>query len=539
MIDDTAAYIFARTAYDFLLSQFHALAFGWLGRMLLWVHGIGSSLLTLHLMWQGFQLITGHASSSATARVTDSVRAVIIMGLALGTTVGGATLFQWLGGDLVRAVAAVVHGGDGDLLGEIDRNFGYMQLALSSIDAISAPNEEIQAAKDWNMAFVTWGIGFPGLVGMAMLLVFQITLSLFVGFGPFFVLCLIWRRTRPLFDNWLLYGLGTMFSLATLAVMLEIALPVIGAVAAAFWTAGWTGANPEGVTSLAVQQGGLGLILTTMIISAPGIAAKFFKATLGDFMPFSAFMNRMDARQAAQAYAGPSHTYVPEREHTPTPMHAHRVSTPAQAQADEVKQATDTRTFSERYPNALVSLDGHGGEGDSIAASLRSLVLTQPDTIRAFSGADVRVTGTSGAFSSSSVAQMQEVMARDFNVVEHMLRRSGDAELIERLKNTRIELSLDDWKSRYAGTQNADAYAQAHFMGTRIEFSADRVKAAETMHYRVEQIIHELRHFTIENNSMKSAVSGIPSSPIEHDARAFAEDFMNKYWKTEYEFYKK
>lgn len=539
MIDDISAYIFARTTYEFLLSQFNALAFGWLGRTLLWVHGIGSTLLALHLMWHGYQLITGRTSSSATAPLTDSVRAVVILSLALGTTVGGNTLFQWLGEDLVRAVAAVVHDGDGDVLGEIDRNFGYMQLALSSIDWIQAPTTDIQAAKARNMGLVTLGIGGPGLMGMAMLLTLQIALSLFVGLGPLFVLCLIWRRTRPLFDGWLLHGLGTMFAMATLVVMLEIALPMVGAVAAAFWTATWTGANPEGVTSLAMQQGGLGLILTTMIISAPWIAARFFKATLGDFLPFSAFMNQMDDRQAAQAYASSSHAYAPERDHAPTPTHAHRVSASAQAQTDEIKQATDTRTFSERYPNAVVSLDGHGGEGDPLPASLRALAMTQPTPIRTFSSADVRVTGTSEAFSSSSVEQMQKVMAQDCNVVEHMLRRSGNVELVEKFKVLKIELSLDDWRVKYAGTQNADAYAQAHFVGARVEFQADRVKAAGTMHYRVNQIVHELRHLTTENNDMKSASSGTPGSSIEHDAREFAEDFMNKYWKPEYEFYKK
>ena len=41
--------------------------------------------------------------------------------------------------------------------------------------------------------------------------------------------------------------------------------------------------------SLAMQQGGIGLILTTLIISAPPMASAFFQGTLGQFQAFGPF----------------------------------------------------------------------------------------------------------------------------------------------------------------------------------------------------------------------------------------------------------
>ncbi|MFA0925036.1 hypothetical protein ACDH50_18840, partial [Xanthomonas fragariae] len=38
----------------------------------------------------------------------------------------------------------------------------------------------------------------------------------------------------------------------------------------------------------ALQQGGLGLVLTTLIITAPPMAASFFQGTLGQFTAYSA-----------------------------------------------------------------------------------------------------------------------------------------------------------------------------------------------------------------------------------------------------------
>jgi type IV secretion system protein VirB6 len=41
------------------------------------------------------------------------------------------------------------------------------------------------------------------------------------------------------------------------------------------------------MTSQALQQGGMGLILTTLILTAPPMAAMFFQGTLGSFTAYS------------------------------------------------------------------------------------------------------------------------------------------------------------------------------------------------------------------------------------------------------------
>lgn len=49
-------------------------------------------------------------------------------------------------------------------------------------------------------------------------------------------------------------GIGTMFSLALLSVMVAIALKMVLAVAATFWVGRFTGASTEGINSMALQQ---------------------------------------------------------------------------------------------------------------------------------------------------------------------------------------------------------------------------------------------------------------------------------------------
>jgi type IV secretion system protein VirB6 len=49
------------------------------------------------------------------------------------------------------------------------------------------------------------------------------------------------------------------------------------------------GASQEGINSMALQQGGLGLILTVLIVTAPPMAASFFQGMLGQFSAYNQF----------------------------------------------------------------------------------------------------------------------------------------------------------------------------------------------------------------------------------------------------------
>ncbi|WP_425513355.1 type IV secretion system protein [Stenotrophomonas indicatrix] len=91
----------------------------------------------------------------------------------------------------------------------IDRNLGYMQLALTSVSVLDVAGDvTLDSAKRRAM----W----------------------FIGFGPLFILCLLFEQTKSLFQRWLFYGIGTMFSMAVLAAMTGIAMEMVARVAASF-----------------------------------------------------------------------------------------------------------------------------------------------------------------------------------------------------------------------------------------------------------------------------------------------------------------
>ncbi|WP_192874310.1 hypothetical protein [Pseudomonas syringae] len=89
------------------------------------------------------------------------------------------------------------------------------------------------------------------------------------------------------------YVPGTLFSMSMLSVVSAMLLKLSYKLAAALWVA--KGLNSlmdnyvEGLSSQAMQQGGIGLLLTTVIISMTTVAAALWQVSMDSLMAFSAF----------------------------------------------------------------------------------------------------------------------------------------------------------------------------------------------------------------------------------------------------------
>ena len=312
LFEDTTNIVFFKLVNEFLQSEIDRFGIELLGRTLRWIGMIALSAMTIWIMLQGWRIVTGRSRDSLMALVSDSLRATLIVGIATGMTFGGPRIFEFLSNDVNAAITAVVTGRDTNAYDDIDRSLAYMQVALSSIDSLDVGQSEIvNEAKNRNLWFTGIGIAGPAITGGAMLLLNKVAMALFIGLGPMFILCLLFEQTKQLFSKWLFYGIGTMFSLALLSVMVAIALKMVLAVAAAFWVGRFTGATTEGINSMALQQGGLGLILTVLIVTAPPMAAAFFQGMLGAFTPYTAFSSDGGARASREGRWSGGGSYPP------------------------------------------------------------------------------------------------------------------------------------------------------------------------------------------------------------------------------------
>lgn len=264
---------------------------GFIGRTMSLAGAVALTLMTLWILFKGIRILTGKSQESMMALVMDSLRATLIVAAATTVAAGGSSVVTTMADGMTDVIYQTVTGErEDDPYSAIDKSLGYMQLAMLSIDALQINGDAtVAAAKTRAQVFTGVGIAGPALIGGTLLMLNRIAIALFVGLGPIFILCLLFDVTKQLFSKWLLFGIGTMFSLGVLSVMVSLALDVVLAVAASFWVGNFLGTRTEGISSMALQQGGLGLVMTMLIVTVPPMAASFFQGTLGQFSAVNAF----------------------------------------------------------------------------------------------------------------------------------------------------------------------------------------------------------------------------------------------------------
>lgn len=300
--------------YDFLSDEIAIRMSELLGRATTFATSVALVLMTIWVWWQGWRLVTGQSRDSMAQFFAQSAQRTFIIAMAFGFSIGGTPLYEFLAEGLPEAINEIVTGDDEPLGKSIDDNLLKMQLAMSSIDLLqTGGSEAVSDAKARAQWFAGIGTGGPAIVGGTMLLMFKIAIGLFVGFGPIFIMCLLFDFTKQLFSKWLFYGIGTMFALAMLSMMVEIATRMVSAVAVSMWLGDFLTnlvvGDSAGINSRAMQQGGLGLILTMMIISVPPIAAAFFNGVLGQFTPYAAFGSGAQTSPGARGPGSPPGQY--------------------------------------------------------------------------------------------------------------------------------------------------------------------------------------------------------------------------------------
>ncbi len=293
-IQSIGDFVFFRLILDYLDDRINKFGLDLLNNMMTWVGGIALVLMTLWVLIQGYRIVTGQSRDSMMALVTNMARAALIVSVATSMAMFGTSIQDFLTNDVKGVITTVVTGKDDPPEKQIDEALGWMQVALSSVDAIKVMDDpSLSDEKTQAQFFIGLGTGGPAVVAGSMLLLYKIAMALFIGLGPLFILCLLFDQTKDMFKRWLFYGIGTMFSMAVLAAMVSIALDMVIRVSVSFWARAafneWIlkDGAADGFTSQAMQQGGMGLILTTLILTAPPMAAMFFQGTLGGFMAYS------------------------------------------------------------------------------------------------------------------------------------------------------------------------------------------------------------------------------------------------------------
>lgn len=261
-------FVFFKLISDYLGHAVATLTGGLMTRAMEVVGLLAPSLMFAWLMIVGYQVATGRYRGSATALMTDLTKKTVIVLMAATMSFFGTDLSRLITVNMDQAINTLVTGESGTGTVEaVDQNLAYTQVATAVIDAVVVMEDaELQREKANALLLASFGTSSPALAAGAMQLFFQFVLGWFIGLGPVFILAALFPATQRLFRRWLQYGIATLFAMAGLSAVTAIVLEFCLKVAAGYWGAkainGISGAEPEGLSLLAHQQGWLGLIMS-------------------------------------------------------------------------------------------------------------------------------------------------------------------------------------------------------------------------------------------------------------------------------------
>ena len=219
-------------------------------------------LFTVWIMVQGFRILTGQSREPMMGLVVNASRTTLILIAASTMALGGSSIQTFFTDTMASGINGLVTGSNDKPEKVIDKNLVYTAVAMAAIDGaqgLNASNSADNVAAAGRASLIAMlGVAGPPMTAAAMLLMYKVALALFIGFGPIFIMCLMFKVTEQMFWSWLKYGLGTLFSMAVLSFMVSIVLDLTLRVAAARWAASAVsglldGAGSAGLPTQAMQ----------------------------------------------------------------------------------------------------------------------------------------------------------------------------------------------------------------------------------------------------------------------------------------------
>ena len=298
-MEDLGSVIFFSVISQFISEQLNSFMLDGLGRMMAIVGFAALGLFTVWIMFQGYLILTGQSSASLSVFMMKALKIFIVITIATSVTgpIFGKSILRFFG-DMSDGITHVVTGktvttANNEIPGSgsfsvIDNNLRLMQAGLSAIKAIdTADNQALEDEKNRALMMSTAGIAGPGIVAGVLLLLNKVALALFIAFAPLFILCYGFKVSEQMFWSWLKFGVSSLFALAILSFMTGLAMDMVARLAGVVFVSDLLGTNTQGVTNAAMQQGGLGLILSTLLITVPPLVGNFFGAQLGAFQSYT------------------------------------------------------------------------------------------------------------------------------------------------------------------------------------------------------------------------------------------------------------
>ena len=188
-----------------------------------WVQGSLAAILTVVIMYKGFQTLAGRTQSPIKELVWDISKKLLIMMFVLNIN-GWFTQSK----ELCDAFYDWASGGE-NLYGKLDGiTDAYLTTMSSLYEAIKLPvfGKAIVIGPIWCMLCLTIGYIFIALAFAFTLITAQLTNTLLIFVLPIALFALIWERTKQMFGQWLNMFISNLIVLILYSALADMVIRV-------------------------------------------------------------------------------------------------------------------------------------------------------------------------------------------------------------------------------------------------------------------------------------------------------------------------
>ena len=258
------------------------------------------SMVTVWLMFEGYRILNGQSREPLNMFLWRGAKMVVIITVASWIMNNPTVLRDWISEHIKNPIASVIVGGEyASPEAMVDSSLLLMHLIMGAFGSLQAATSNDNGSAFSNFIMAS-GVaqGTPAVVAGALLLLNEIALSLAILTAPAFILCLLYDPTKQYFQGWLKFFLGSLLTMAVLSVMVTIGLKVmlvyatkvLGEYGVGVAVAGSASQDRPGIAQITIMQGGLGLMMSTLMITAPVLVGNLIGSSLG-FNAYSPFGN--------------------------------------------------------------------------------------------------------------------------------------------------------------------------------------------------------------------------------------------------------
>ncbi len=247
---------------------------------------LSTSIVTIWVLWHGFQLISGTQRKPLMSLVIDTGKLVFILAL-VSLVAANSPFIATTVLDFQRLVTTAVVGEDTNVYRMIDINLGLAQVINQVINNLAGGQQAGATGNSLTTAAGLLGQSGPAMITTVLALLAEIAIIFAIMLAPLFIFFLLFQQTAPLFWSWSKFLLGTFVSLAALALVSGIALRISAVYGASVLAAYYANASPLGgvvsfdISGSAMRMATLGTLMSAIIISIPPMILQFFNAGVG------------------------------------------------------------------------------------------------------------------------------------------------------------------------------------------------------------------------------------------------------------------